>query len=440
MVIAFARFAFLGTLLLACAAHAGPFVLPNGVSDTDRKRLERFQSFQIRGVCGDQDLESLVGTGVNTVRGYTIPAAKAMQPMIDKLDLAQRLGLKMVLSEWMPHHGENKSNDGSPYTYDYNVRGDAMVANFIAKIEAIGDHPAILMWGLGNEVHLDEPYLRVVNRMSLAIHERFPHHITSLTMVNAKPEHIEAVKKFAPDLDVLGIQSYSRSGVRKGIKNAEEYWGKPFYMSEFNTEGPWNFQKSEWGVFLDHQSVIEKVKDFKDCYVAIDESPLCLGSTVFVWGHAITTRPTDFSLVLSPNPNGPAAGEKLAGLYRTPQADVMIEHFLGQPLKGNRAPVQTKLQFERGEASRFALPGELMRVEFAGEDADGDTLEHVTWILDSSARLAKTVAGPFPQTSGGHAMIPAPEKPGEYRLMVYTIDNKGGASASSLAFKVPQRD
>jgi hypothetical protein len=63
------------------------------------------------------------------------------------------------------------------------------------------------MWGLGNEVHLDEPYLRVVNRMSEEIHKRFPHHLTSLTIVNVPVAGIEAIKKFAPDIDVLGVQS-----------------------------------------------------------------------------------------------------------------------------------------------------------------------------------------------------------------------------------------
>lgn len=420
------------------AASAGPLVLPEGFSDVQRQRFERFKTFHINGVCGDSDLESLIGTGVNTVRGYTIPPAANIKPMLDKLDNAKRLGLMVVVSEWMPHHGENKDRDGNPYTYDYDARGDALVANFIAKVEAIGDHPAILMWGLGNEVHLTEPYLRAVNRMSLAIHERFPHHLTSLTMVNAKPEHIEAVKKFAPDLDVLGIQSYSRGAVAKAIKSTETHWGKPFYMSEFNTEGPWNYPKSEWGVPLDHASVATKVANLKDCFVAIDQSNLCLGSTIFLWGHATRVRPTDFSLLLHPNPQGLQPGERFSALWRTPQSDVMVEHFTGTPLKGNRAPVQTLLRFDDDKASRMASPGEQMRVNFAATDADGDPLEYVAWILDSTQRYTTVVAGPYRHSGSDQMNVPAPTKPGEYRLMVYVIDGKGGASASSLAFKVPE--
>jgi hypothetical protein len=428
------RFALIVTLLLTGATFSRAFVIPEGMSETDRKRFARFESFQIKGVCGDGDLDRLAKFGVNTVRGYTIPSAEIMR---EKLDQAQRLGMKLVVSEWMPHQGKNKKRDGSVWNFDYNAKADQMVEDFVHKIEGIGDHPAILMWGLGNEVPLDEPYLRVVNRMSEEIHKRFPLHLTSLTVVNAKEPAITAIKKFAPDIDVLGVQSYSSGAVRGAIKKTETLWGKPFYMSEFNTNGPWNFPNTEWGVPLD-EPVTKKVSDLKDCYASIDASPLCLGSTIFVWGHATPYRPTYFSLLLDPEPNGQPKKGTYDHLMITPQAEVMAEHFTGQPIKGNRAPVLSKLEFEGGAKSRLAKPGEPMPVQFAAEDPNGDKVEFVTWILDSTARKTTRVAGPFPQASEETAVIPAPATPGEYLLLVYAQDNKGGASASSLAFKVPE--
>ncbi|MDX6765293.1 MAG: hypothetical protein SFU85_00720 [Candidatus Methylacidiphilales bacterium] len=423
----------IGLFFLNGLLFAQSFKISEGLSETDRRRFQRFETFQIKGVCGDADLDRLAGLGVNTVRGYSI---KDPEDVRKKLDHAHRLGMKMVVSEWMPHQGENKDKKGGVWSFDYHAKGDQMVSNLVKKVEAIGDHPALLMWGLGNEVHLDEPYLRVANRMSLEIHKRFPHHLTSLTMVNAKPEGIEAVKKFAPDIDVLGIQSYSRGAVYGSIKKTEELWGKPFYMSEFNTNGPWNFGKTPWGVEND-EPVTKKVSDLKACYASIDASPLCLGSTIFVWGHALPYRPTYFSLLLDPDPNGQGDKESFDHLMMTPQADVMTEHFTGRPPKGNRAPVLSKLEFEGGTNYRFANPGEPMNVTFSAQDPDGDTITFVTWILDSTERRTTRVAGPFPQASPGHAVIPAPSVNGEYLLMVYAIDQKGGASASTIAFKVP---
>ncbi len=424
-------------ILMLCTVGVRAFVLAEGVSETDRKRFERFENFQIKGVCGDADLDRLAKLGVNTVRGYTIQEPEVMRAKLDHVD---RLGMKMIVSEWMPHQGENKNNEGVIWTFDYEAKGDQMVEQLIEKVEGIGDHPAILMWGLGNEVPLDEPYLRVANRMSEEIHKRFPHHITSLTMVNAKPEHIEAVKKFAPDIDVLGIQSYSSGAVRGGIKKTEEVWGKPFYMSEFNANGPWNMKKTKWDVPLD-EPVTKKVSDLRDCYAAIDASPLCLGSTVFVWGHfKLNDRPTYFSLLLDPNPEGAEDDESLDQMLMTPQADAMAEHFTGRLIEGNHAPVLSKLEFDGGAKSRLARPGEAMPLQLAAEDADGDKVDFVTWILKSKVRKTTAVGGPTPQASGEDAVVKAPGTPGEYLVMVYAIDNKGGGSASVLPFKVSTKD
>jgi len=420
-------------LALAGPVFGQSFQLPAGLSELERKRFERFTSFHIKGVCGDRDLDRLARLGVNTVRGYSIPTVEETRA---KLDHAHRLGLKMIVSEWMPNHGANKHRGGGTWEYDYNTRGEELLANVIRKVEGIGDHPALLMWGLGNEVHLDEPYLRLVNRISLAIHERFPHHLTSLTVVNVKEPGIEAVKKFAPDIDILGVQSYSLGAVRGALKKAEALWGKPFYMSEFNTKGPWNFDNTEWGVALD-EPVTRKVSDLRACYAAIDESPLCLGSTIFLWGHAVVYRPTYFSLLLDPEPNGQPKTSSLDHLMITPQAEVMIENFTGRPPDGNRAPVLSKLEFEGGLKSRLAQPGEAMTLLVAAEDPNADKIEYATWILDSTSRNTKRVAGPFPQATPDTIVIKAPDAPGEYLLLVYARDNQGGASASSVAFKVP---
>lgn len=423
----------LGALALAGASFAHAFVLPEGASANDRTRFAVFENFQIKGVCGDKDLDRLATLGVNTVRGYTFDDAATMRA---KLDHAHRLGLKMIVSEWMPHHGKNKNAQGHFWDFDYNAKGDQIIAKFVQKLEALGDHPAILMWGLGNEVHLDEPYLRVVNRMSEEIHKRFPHHLTSLTMVNAKPDHIAKIKQFVPDLDVLGVQSYSRGAVRGSMSNTAEHWGKPFYLSEFNTNGPWNFAKTAWGCPVD-EPVTRKVADLKDCYAAIDASPLCLGSTIFVWGHyAVDDRPTYFSTLLDADPAGPKKTDSFDQLLWTPQADVMTEHFTGRPITGNRAPVLSRIEFADGAKSRTALPGETLPIHLAAEDADGDRVTFVTWILQAKTRKVTPLAGPFPQTSGDNAVAVAPASPGEYLVIAYALDGKGGASASVLPFKV----
>jgi hypothetical protein len=96
-------------LLLPIPAIAGPFVIPEGMSGSDRKRFEFFETFQIKGVCGDRNMDRLATLGVNTVRGYTLEEPQIMR---EKLDHAHRLGMKMIVGEWMPHHGKNETKEG----------------------------------------------------------------------------------------------------------------------------------------------------------------------------------------------------------------------------------------------------------------------------------------------------------------------------------------
>lgn len=95
--------------LITCSALAQSFVIPKEMSQIDRKRFELFETFQLRDVCGDRDLERLAACGVNTVRGYTIEEPAIMR---EKLNQAHRLSMKMIVIEWMPHHGDNKNKEG----------------------------------------------------------------------------------------------------------------------------------------------------------------------------------------------------------------------------------------------------------------------------------------------------------------------------------------
>jgi hypothetical protein len=156
-----------------------------------------------------------------------------------------------------------------------------------------------------------------------------------------------------------------------------------------------------------------------------------------LWGHfAVNDRPSYFSLLLDPNPQGKNGPPSFDHLLITPQADAMTEHFTGTPINGNRAPLLSKIEFENGAKSRLAAPGETMKLTLAAEDSNQDTIDFVTWILNSKVRKTKTVSGPVTHPPGKATVLNAPEAPGDYLVMVYAIDNKGGGSASALPFKV----
>ncbi|MEM6332295.1 MAG: hypothetical protein AAF823_03045 [Planctomycetota bacterium] len=430
-------------LLLLALALATPAAaldlerLVENLSPEQRARYAVFEDFTIHGICGSKELELARDFGVNTIRNYTIKLENNETKNL--LDRAHALGLKVIVSEWMPHQGENKGEHG-PWNFDYTKNVEQRLAAFEEKVIALGDHPAILMWGLGNEVHLDPEYLVYVNKLSELIHRHQPLAITSLTMINAKPEHIERIKQHAPDLDVIGVQSYSPGAVRGGIRNMEEHWQKPYYYSEFNGKGPWNFNKTDWGQAHEDLSNA-RVADIHRSYDDIEAAPRCLGSTIFVWGHFNMNRPSYFSLLLSPHPEGPAAEQDtdLAGSYPliTPNAEVLAERFLGEVPGSNRAPRITALTFHNNQRALSAAPGEPIGVVVEATDANRDTLRTVAWVIDNRAGRARAVAGPFEGDRRGRIRFDAPAEPSDrYLVIAYVLDDQGGAAASTLPLQV----
>jgi hypothetical protein len=419
--------------------------LVENLSPEQATRYERFRDgWLINGVCGTRDLELARTFGINTVRGYTINIENGSTSAV--LDEAHALGIKVVVSEWMPHQGENKGGGNSTWNFDYTKNVEERLAKFVEKVEAIGDHPAILMWGLGNEVHLDREYLEYVNLMSEAIHERYPLALTSLTMINAKPENIEKIKAYAPDLDVVGVQSYSVGAVRGGIRNMEEHWGKPYYYSEFNGKGPWNFKKTAWGTAYDDLPA-ERAAEIDACYDALEAAPRCLGSTAFVWGQFGAQRPSYFSLLLSPHPGGVDEAEKanMEGYpLVTPHAEVLARRFTGSLPIENHAPLITTLETVEGDREATVAPGGELTLRVAGTDADGDPLRFTLWVLGRKGRSYGALAGPFSVT-GTHASdstqgtgtIITPDKADEGALVLaYAFDDKGGAVCTTIPLKI----
>lgn len=425
------------SLLVALTCASGPLITPavaldfatlvQSVEPERAVRYEPFRHFQIKGVCGTTQLELAATSGANTIRTYTPPTRR-------QLDDYQRLGLKVIVGIWMPHHGENKGDNGK-WSYDYTKQGDKQVKDFADVLKRIGDHPAILMWCLGNEVHLDPPYLATVNRMSLLLHEKYPRQLTSLTLVNAPKDKVALIKELAPDLDVIGYNSYGHGAVNGASRTLEEVWGRAYYVSEFGPQGPWSGRKAAWGVYYE-QSYAAKVDDLRKSLAGIDAAPRCLGSTMFLWGVWQKGKefPTYFSAFLSPELGDKKVREEK--LYLTPIADEFLRYWSGR-YPEERAPVLTSISIAGAENNRDALfpAGKNFQVTVAATDPSTASrpLRYRWWMLDQNG---KVVQGPH-NSDHPTAEFKAPATPGEaYAMLVYVIAGERFASGFSLPFKV----
>lgn len=164
-----------------------------------------------------RDLDLMQEAGINTIRVYA--------PIDDKavLDEIHAAGLKVIMG------------------IGYNTAGkdfDIISGTFIDYVNKYKDHPAILMWELGNEYNYHPEWFErsdinvwynALNDAAGIIHENDPYH----PVATAHGELPEAwVLASCPNVDVWGMNAYRWDHPAAIFEEWEELSEKPMYLSE----------------------------------------------------------------------------------------------------------------------------------------------------------------------------------------------------------------
>ena len=87
----------------------------------------------------------------------------------------------------------------------------AQLERFTEVVKTYKDHPAILMWGIGNETDLfysDFKVWNAINDIAKMVHEVDPNHPTMTVTAGLDVAEVQLVKERAPHIDVYGINTY----------------------------------------------------------------------------------------------------------------------------------------------------------------------------------------------------------------------------------------
>lgn len=406
------------TMLLAMTmmAPSGPIKV-EAVRAGEGWQLRRGGSpYFIKGVGGTQEMERLAQLGGNSVRTWGVENAGP------ELDQAHRYGLTVTLGIWLGHR--------SYFDYTNEKQLEEQRAKVREAVIAHRNHPALLMWGLGNEMEVDNndtPALwKEIDVLARMVKELDPNRPTMSVVAEVSREKIERIKKYAPNLDVLGVNSYG--GLNSLATRLKEFgWTKPWVVTEFGPLGPWERPKAPWGAPLE-QTSSEKANFYLESYrKAIDPAAGCLGSYVFLWGEKQEVTPTWFGMFLT-------TGETL------PTVDAMAYVWNGK-WPTQRAPELKALNFEA--ASKEVKVRAPLTATIDVTDPNGDPLE-VRWVLrretgeyryaGEGERRPEVVDANLPR--GRTLKFEAPAVPGNYRLYVYVRDGKGAAATANAPFAV----
>jgi len=390
-------------------------------TDTGWQLLREGQPYFILGAGGDASKQKLKDLGGNSFRTW------GADDIGDKLDEAHKLGLSVTVGIWLGHerHGFNYS-DAKQVKDQFNRAK--------AAVEKYKDHPAVLMWSVGNEMEGfkdgDNPAIwAAVQNIAAMIKRIDPNHPTMTVVAEIGGGRIESIHDYCPDIDVVGINTYGG-----GPSIAERYrqagGTKPFVVTEFGPAGTWEVGKNAWDVPLELTSTA-KADSYRATYVnsiEAEKGKLSLGSYAFAWGAKQEATATWYGIFL-------ADGTRLEAM------DTLGELWSGHK-PDNRCPQIKPLKFETPVQVE---PGATVRVTLDVTDPENDALT-TKWVLSKDPAQYQTggdaqIAPPtYPEAivSGDAkgAEIKMPTNGGGYWLYAYVYDGKGGAAMANAPLRV----
>ena len=236
--------------------------------------------------------EELAAHGGNSFRTWrTDNGAESGREILDR---AQSNGLYVTM-------GLDLSRERQGFDYNDPAAVQRQLADVQRQVLEYKDHPALLMWAIGNELNLNAKNPKVwdaVNDISKMIHRVDPNHPTLTPLSGFSGPLINDVRARAPDLDLVGIQMYA------DIVNLPKYLKKsgydgPYIVTEWGATGHWEVGKTEWGAPIENDSTT-KANSYLTRYQAVmsKDHTQCLGSYVFLWGQKQERTPTWYGMFL----------------------------------------------------------------------------------------------------------------------------------------------
>lgn len=415
------------SLMFACllaSSSAFSQVNPVTVSKKDGKwtLYVNDEPFYIKGAGGEKQLDVLLEIGGNTIRTWGVENAQEV------LDLAEQKGLKVMMGLWVQHerHG-----------FDYNDEDKVakQLESFRLAVRKYKDHPALLLWGIGNEYELEYSNTKVwkaVNDIAEMVQKEDPNHPTSTVTAGTNDVKVAFVQNELPAIDIYGINTYGDIGnVHKVLEKAN--FDRPYMITEWGPNGHWESPKTRWGASIEQTST-EKAAVYKERYEKYiwDKRDQCIGSFAFLWGQKQEYTQSWYGVFTED-------GEP------TEAIDALQYDWTGS-YPENRAPTIDALKMNGGEIEKNTILGGNERITFevVSSDLNNDKLKYSWELYPESTDLKSggdaenkpvSILGRLSKKNSSKVEMKTPIREGKYRLFV-TVTDGNRVSYANIPFYV----
>jgi hypothetical protein len=381
------------------------------------------QRYFVKGAGGTAYSERLAQYGGNSMRTWSTRNGEEV------LKKAQQLGLTVTM-------GLDVARERHGFNYDDSIAVRKQLEGLRAEVRKYKNSPALLFWGIGNELNLNYKNPKVwdaVNDIAKMIHEEDPAHPATTMLAGINKREVDHIKARCPALDLLSVQVYGGlATVPQQVRAAG--WEGAYVVTEWGPTGHWEGLQTAWKAPIEETSS-EKAAVYKSRYTYSMErdKERCLGSYVFLWGQKQERTPTWYGLFTE-------KGEE------TEVVDVMQFLWSGK-WPQNQAPHLYSFQLDDKKVTDNIVlnRGTSYKARVVAFDPNGDALRYRWELLEEATKVGEggdreerpkaldkaVVAG-----SGGIATINVSAGQGAYRLFVYVSDGKNKVANANIPFFV----
>ncbi len=373
-------------------------------------------------------IQSLAEHGGNAFRTWRVDNGE--NTGLEILDEAHQHGLMVCM-------GLEVARERHGFDYDNAAAVAKQKAQIKQDVLALKDHPALLMWGIGNELNLRHKNPKVwdaVNDLSAMIHDIDPNHPTSTMLAGAEPEVIKQVVERCPDVDLLSFQIYGKIDQLPRFLDESGYQGA-YTVSEWGATGHWETTCTDWGRPIEANSSV-KANHYKTRfidYIAADVKQ-CIGSFVFLWGQKQERTPTWYGVILENGKNTESA-QVMQYLWTGEWPDHRAPTVAGLTINGLNADdsvrltpaaaCQAAVAIKSSDHQALTYRWEIMAEVDKSVESDGGDFEPVPAIVWRGSSTTNSAEIEFTAPSAG-----------EYRLFVYADDIYGNAATANMPILV----
>ena len=378
--------------------------------------------YYIKGAGAKDHFDLLVNSGANSIRIWSTNNSSL-------LDSAHQYGLTVTLGLHV-----RPERSGMDYNNEYAVKGQIeKLKNEVLKYK---DHPALLVWGIGNEVDLKYSNFKVwetIEILAKFIKEVDPNHPTMTVIAGVDPSKAYYIKKYCPSVDILGLNVYG--SIENAGANLRKFnWDKPYIVTEWGVNGPFEAKTTSWKAKVEPPNGFkadQRLRRYQE--LIVEDKERCLGSYCFLWGQKQESTATWHGMFLK---NG----------NPTEAVDVMHYCWKGE-WPNSRAPSIRDISLENigWRKDHIIEPSKqaTVKIEYSKYNNNKVYIEYVLYPEAFSNKIGGDIQkspDPIPfeivrQTENKLIFI-SPKKKGAYRLFAFVKNDKGQSSVANIPFLI----